>query len=843
MSECQTKCKMCDKRGLPILLTRYAIAPHDAGAPAVQGGFSVTDQGGAKIDLQGAAQYTQRLLRSGYLYMYDEKRNRWHGYFITPDGYYMPFDMPKAGPTPPAIKGDPKKIVPCNPAKNGIIAGCITLSTPTEAGKVWFGFSDVEWTQAVWQRHQSADYRKRHMREFDVAKWLGSGAHNHACGIHLHAGYIAEYAKGARKQAFAFSPAQFNARSGQSAGLIHAFENLNRGKGVFLALNDPAGLAMDLAALMTSSLNAFMQQPARSRKLTISATIGDLRTAIYEQAKDKAIRDADFNARQRATQGGLSYPAYVPAQFDEAYYLRTRNPSSTMVREYQQEAWQKYRDSYSEAARQQFQREFTEQLAEFDRTRIAPLAVAHAAWMKSQRMAQSFQCNFDETNLDSGKVYLATVSLCIADTQDKQACFDLYDEWMDGSLEDQRNLLLRALVLNQQQLASIISKGAQVNIDPAKLPWDGMIASVGGALDRVMENESDILGRFIVQAGSTALNKLKACAEAGALPQGLVAMGVVSKSAIVRLEFTGSMRDFQSYLAEELIKARGEALPPHGLKAALNRHLRSLEVDGVSLEGTRKKRFLVMLNLDELKAVQSGLKPRAKSVAMAKTLGVADLRALNPGRWRNGLNRAAIWAKGHLPLGFSALAALAQWAALGSLTSDLEKSVKTGRDLDENRARHLAGWAAFGGTIAEALGTVVAKIPTTTLRLGQGWTSLMSILMKGIGKGLGILAAGTMAYWDVKKGVSEMQSGKQGLGMLYLASAGFGLGAAIILLLPFAWATLVGFILIALVLCIAVLIEFIKPNPIQEWLEGCIFGKDTFKTLDAEMRALKAISE
>ena len=59
----EKKCEFCDKRGVPILPLRYAIAPAGAGAPAVATVGIVPSA--------TAAHYTRRLLRAGYLYVYD----------------------------------------------------------------------------------------------------------------------------------------------------------------------------------------------------------------------------------------------------------------------------------------------------------------------------------------------------------------------------------------------------------------------------------------------------------------------------------------------------------------------------------------------------------------------------------------------------------------------------------------------------------------------------------------------------------------------------------------------------------------------------------------------------
>jgi hypothetical protein len=93
-------CEFCDKRGLPLLIARYALAPAAAGAPKTR----VFDTGSSKPLLAPdpkLAHYTRRLLRPGYLYVYDEKRQRWQGYFVNQDAYLMQFDPSK--PMPPSF--------------------------------------------------------------------------------------------------------------------------------------------------------------------------------------------------------------------------------------------------------------------------------------------------------------------------------------------------------------------------------------------------------------------------------------------------------------------------------------------------------------------------------------------------------------------------------------------------------------------------------------------------------------------------------------------------------------------------------------------------------------------
>jgi hypothetical protein len=117
------KCEFCDKRGLPLLLVRDAIAPAQGGAPAA---------GDLPIKLgPSAAHYTKRLLRSGYVNVYDESRKRWESYFVTCDSYM--FKLNSNTPTVPIV---PVKPFNCPDEGHRALASCITVPDPVNASSV-----------------------------------------------------------------------------------------------------------------------------------------------------------------------------------------------------------------------------------------------------------------------------------------------------------------------------------------------------------------------------------------------------------------------------------------------------------------------------------------------------------------------------------------------------------------------------------------------------------------------------------------------------------------------------------------------------------------------------------
>ncbi|QAU24427.1 hypothetical protein EO087_10850 [Dyella sp. M7H15-1] len=173
-------CPFCDKQGLPILPVRYAVARTDLGnAPSLPPSFG---QGVTDIALPGdIAKYTLRLLRPGFLYVYDEHRNEWSGYVVNAQSYLWEFDI--YAKTPPKVNNTIEFNAACRGKSDPYLARCITVKRAARATKVWLGFSDVAWTQAVLAKHASADYRQAHMQCIDIAAWRGGDLQAHVASF------------------------------------------------------------------------------------------------------------------------------------------------------------------------------------------------------------------------------------------------------------------------------------------------------------------------------------------------------------------------------------------------------------------------------------------------------------------------------------------------------------------------------------------------------------------------------------------------------------------------------------------------------------------------------------
>lgn len=364
---CQKSGICKDKTGLPILLTRYEIATmlgsegkhfekgaafrdkhldiSNSKAPKLSGNFKV-DSG---IDLGDCTHYTLRPLRGGYIYLYDEAREKWEAHFVTDNAFLEPLNRLYRNVSDETALLVPGK-VPCKP-ENLQKAMYITIPDPENASSVWICFSDVEWTKDVFDRHQIDGYRKRHMRRFNVKEWMAKQNEPHAGKITDLEKLVADFAEGVNPGAFLFSPSTQQgkpfpllayaskgtfwknpdptkppiphaeaARDGKefqrigafnnhmptlmnaAAQLVSASERILPGKGAILALDDPAGIAQALAELMSFRLEAFDQQPSDETKLVASTQILMLKKFVEDKATAKIAETVGRFERWRTAQ-------------------------------------------------------------------------------------------------------------------------------------------------------------------------------------------------------------------------------------------------------------------------------------------------------------------------------------------------------------------------------------------------------------------------------------------------------------------------------------------------------------------------------------------------------------
>jgi hypothetical protein len=268
------------------------------------------------------------------------------------------------------------------------------------------------------------------------------------------------------------------------------------------------------------------------------------------------------------------------------------------------------------------------------------------------------------------------------------------------------------------------------------------------------------------------------------------------------------------YYVRELSRLGGPKVSEHQLRRAAAAQVRLLGYEGMKLEGSERRHWLVALDLNVLKNIspnasgQTWANAAAKAIHSPETLQKADAQA-----WRSfiGTNVPA-----NLVIG------IVQVASLGKLMADYTNAM--GHEAKDATRRLIAGIVAFAGTLGELAGAALEKMAQRSLSNMRGGLTRVGAMLKVGGKRLGVIAAFVTGALDWMQYEKESANGNKGLARLYFASSILGGVLAIAFLTVKFIPLLIVFVLVAAFVLVTYLIEKNKDNKLQEWLARCYFN-------------------
>lgn len=872
-------CEICDQKGLPILPLRYAVARNDfeSKAPSLRQPFGA---GVSSITLPDEhAKYTLRVLRQGYLYVFNEKRGQWRGYVVSKGGYLLEYDL-LAGPPP-----DLGEAKPCARMAQSASSRCVMIPDPERAGKLWMGFSDTAWTVAVLENNRKEAYRTKHMQCVDVGAWVsGNRGQLHTSSIDKVVTHVAEFSMPLPPQeffkpdfvpplmlsfpyqtrlsggspAFSHSLQDFENSSGEAHGLIEAASKSvaslpNGAPAMMLAVNDPVGITAEIASLMSARMQKFLSEPSIKWPLVTASAIDSLRGIVKNQSILSKISNRKDSGN--VIMGGPSPAMGLARIFGGEQYRKNADAAAELlttaskaeVEKAADEKWDSYLDKLrggkSAPEYKIKQKSLQQAIKKFDDSVIVPLAEAHKCWVTGRALAGCMECNHDEADPHSGQGYVDSLMLCLQDTQDKKLCFDVYDGWLNAKVVDRNNLLLRAIFYNQADVIKQIEAAVGKGVDPSMLkglPWDALIGAYSNALSHLAEGGQNAVVRLMASVGGPLMGMVDKVFDRGIGPA-LLAMGVVAGTPVVSVRWQGTKAE----AIKELI-LRMQAINPEignvdrfALQSAIDIEMRRSNIYGNPM-GRGDFDYLIFTDKSVVEDfpnnVSSSVNP-AKKLAEMSVLTEEEVRQKTQLRWKQLAGR-------NIRIGL--LTGIMQTVALGKLADDVDNSMVHERE--ENRWRMRAGVTALIGTSSELIENWIKNSSVVGSRLARlvpaGITKVIGI----IGRSLGMAAGAIMAFWDARRAVQEYSEGNKGVAVLYWISAVAGLGAMFAFsgwgaAVLGSFATGIGIILVVVAIFIAILIEFNKDDKLQDWLERSYFGKlsesERYGGLEQQMEELQ----
>jgi len=827
------QCEFCEKTGLAILPVRVALMHPDAGAPLLpEDLYPVDGEGGKRLSLEGpAASYTTRTLRKGYLYVYDE-RGAWEKYWITDHGYLMkmPVDQAMSGAYTAGRE-------PCDKTGHKEIAACITVKDPKNARRIWVGYSEAEWTPRVLERHRNEAYRQRHMRVFDVQKWMVIHQGPHVQTLDRVSSVVAEYAPQAKVDTFAFSPQAFHSRASTKDSLLHAAATLGPQPAALLVIDDPTAIAREIGARAAQVHQTFMARDERSRKLAVSTAILGLRGAVSDRSEMNEIAAGD-----QLDEDGHFMPDGVGRMTYVANAPRLPATTAADLSSVSAQSWRKYVHDYDEEARSQWQREFDKEYGRFTEETLWPLAKSHVRWMTSEQMHHYLDNNYDGASPEVGLVYTRVVATCIQGTEQFEPCAQLYVQWLNGVMSDEKNIVLRAIVLNLESNRKNFVQSLQPDVTWEAIGWDGLFGGFNNAIDGVAKQAHDELSGLLGTLGGSIARVLQSAVD-GPVRHGLVACGVVSGRPVVPVSLTGTYKAYRASLIRQLLKASGvKKMGENAMQREVSLALRRLQLRGEPMKATVSSSFLVMIDEETIKAMPEGLKKSEQAKWLAGAVRSADeIEKLNLSAWRERVDVPGLSAKAGkaMPILGNVLAGLFQWAAYQKVSQDLAGAMSS--EKQENLDRLRSAVIAMGATVADSIARATGRLADTPLLKGRAVSFFGGAkeLMGNGAKLLGIVAAGICAFWDLKNAIDA--AGQRNY-LLFAVMGVQGIAGFVAALLIGSGSVVWAIVLTLVCMGSGVIATFLQDDRINKWLKRCYWGvldqSDRYQNSEVELNDL-----
>lgn len=461
-------CSFCDHLpGLAVLPVRYAaVGPEGKqGAPALSGNFKIEN---APAQLGGGAQYTLRIMRPGFLYVFHEALQHWDCYLVLNGGHLWKIIAER--PAPPKT---PTEFYCSIGFGHAYTSMYFTIPDPKHATTVWYAYSHVQWSQAQLDdnKYQPA-LRKKHMQSLDVKAWMGSHSQPHAARTTELGKSIATFAMHPQHYKAAFRYLSGPPRTGawkpvdligatSGAILSEAMERTSPGDALMLAFNDPLAITEDLALLTYPKMN-----PKANNGVIWDKTTDFLLDSLEANIRANAIKNMTKEAEDAAARGKRFQPdmmgnpafealsvLFAPDKTAERWKRQDAEREATRLKRQQDaadRAWKPYADALDNSKRHP---DLAARLKALNEQVLAPISLSHAQWLLSDQFKDYMTYRHDERDLTHGYHYNEALTRCVEHGMQNVECRKVVRHWFEEANPGKdSNLLARALLLNHKPI-------------------------------------------------------------------------------------------------------------------------------------------------------------------------------------------------------------------------------------------------------------------------------------------------------------------------------------------------------------------------------------------------------
>lgn len=906
MIQIDPDCKNCNKTGLAILPVRYAVVPKTVNAklPAALKAPHIKP-----VQMQHH-QYALRTLRQGFIYVLYEKRWNdapladWYGNLTRA---YEVYSVDEQGllwrqPHPMAVRPVVEPV--CKNDSHYVPAALIAIANPEKAGAVWVAFTEHKWSpETLLELGANAKARAQRMQKLDPAALIDKIDHDD--GFEATAQSLQEIVEYKGAEPGAIQPGPSNSLSKPDGSYDPALlksvttaypvkmrypqtakDTLEHMKVIGQRAGKPPCTPMVLALWdavgITHELNGFRNEPAgrieqygKERELEITAlnAIEGLKKALEEKAGEAAdfrikhMQSAphDMDLDNRATRAHLIYkddPAKRQAELQAIEQERARRAAARQkgAEKFKSDqiagAWPKY-ETKLDGSHKTFKQKYDSFLSAASGI-IDNRTDDLLAWLEAQAFIEELT-EYHPKSLADGVAFEDKVGKAVFGINSSAKGAQKLDEWIKEVKATRKNLLWRAIALNQEE----------------------GIAALNEALAQAQEYQTQRILASTLNAANYVNKSLKALADTYKKATGIYNANTSAGSANgskafgVKLQPTSNL-----FQADYWAMTAGDRIFKHFRVEGLGEHASEKIIQHVfSLRAFIEPADSVNLIQAQAKNAELARSQILQRLRTARTFLASDTEPIKTAQ-TEALSSA--WEKfKREDKGAANAIKDARLALVVMLIEGLNFSKLMGDCALKNDAKSWFGLAASGISISSALFDI-ASVPAKNLFGAESWSyqklklfggvlstaaTVVGVIIDGKDaiKYLGKEQYGLLALYSLKGVFGALNAGLTvattfsyaapligrltGSAALGTAVRGVGIAAARVIGMRILCMSLGGWLTVGS-FGIQVFIWFITDDELQDWCSLCVFGikrsaSDAYKTAkeqgDALMEACKTV--
>ncbi|WP_332451342.1 T6SS effector BTH_I2691 family protein, partial [Burkholderia ubonensis] len=506
-----------------------------------------------------------------------------------------------------------------------------------------------------------------------------------------------------------------------------------------------------------------------------------------------------------------------------------------------------YEKLFDRTQREAFEARFEKASARHDAAYTTPLAIAHAAWLRSAKLRAVLDHHFDMRDINSGAAFAGMTLSCIRGTGGLGACMNVYSDWFDESIE--KSPLWRALNLNHRPLLQAVDEVSSGSGEPFGNPddWINLFVVYSAAASKIRERgaaigalgvkrntvmSSDVLPALLQELGVLPTNILRKGGKSGTALR--ATLGMRSGHSIRVVEVAATRRDLYKTILEVILKSQaGRGISLGHLQYSLADQLRTFEIEGVPLD--EKVRFWSLVFDEEAQTslANGRVTPAQRGDALGKTVKVIGVEKFAEGTVGKVVESAAhpgVLAGVGLTL---AMVGLTQAASADASMKHLGR-----RATLKIAALYSAGAGSLLDLVRVGARAVAGRrVPMLSPWLGARLGQKGFLIWEGLGGVAGGVGTIILGVIDLQSAFEAKSRGQNGMSALYFINAGseiyvggymaaVGVNSIFRLGLIFVEFNPVILGLTAIILVTSVIIEIEKDPPTMDWVRQCLWGRE-----------------